>query len=137
MLFFAEKKLPLGSCLFELDTVLWPLYPLLLLQLMEYQNLRGGRIVFQSIKAPKVEWATHVTALEEVLGEEKAINASLLNLHTIASEHHDADLCHYLQNEFLHQQVKLINSISKKLTNAKRCGDKLGVFQFDKHGISG
>ena len=121
----------------EGDTVPWPLYyPLLLFQLMEYQNLRGGRIVFQNIKAPKVEWATHLTALDEAMIEERAINESLLNLHTIASKHHDADLCHYLQNEFLHRQVKLINSISKKLTNAKRCGEKLGVFQFDKHGIS-
>ena len=122
----------------ELNTVPWSLYPLLLFQLMEYQNLRGGRIVFQNIKAPpKVEWETHVAALEEALSKEKAINESLLNLHAIASKHHDADLCHYLQNEFLHQKVKLINSISKKLTNAKRCGGKLGVFQFDKHGISG
>ena len=122
----------------EGDTVPWPLYyPLLLFQLMEYQNLRGGRIVFQNIKAPKVEWATHLTALDEAMIEERAINESLLNLHAIASKHHDADLSHYLQNEFLHRQVKLINSISKKLTNAKRCGEKLGVFQFDKHGISG
>ena len=112
-------------------------YPLLLFQLMEYQNLRGGRIVFQNIKVQKFEWATHLTALDEAMIEERAINESLFNLHAVASKHHDADLCHYLQNEFLHRQVKLINSISKKLSNAKRCGEKLGVFQFDKHGISG
>ena len=54
-------------------------------QLMEYQNLRGGRIVFQIIKAPKVEWATQVTALEDALNEEKTINESLIKLHAIAS----------------------------------------------------
>ena len=102
---------------------------------MEYQNLRGGRIVFQIIKAPKVEWATHVTALEDALNEEKTINESLISLHAIAFSHHDVDLCHVLKSKLLRRQVVLINSIGKKITNAKRCGEKLGVFQFDKHGM--
>ena len=97
---------------------------------MEYQHLRDGRIVFQIIKAPKVEWTTHVTALEE-----KEINISLIKLHAIAFSHHDVDLCHVLKSKLLRRQVKLINSIGKKITNAKRCGEKLGVFQFDKHGL--
>merc|ERR1712038_168655 len=99
---------------------------------MKYQNLRGGRIVFQAIEKPKVEWASHVAALEDALDLEKNLNCSFLNLHGIASKHKDADLCHFVQNEFLQPEVLLINSISKKITNAKRCGDNLGVFQFDK-----
>ena len=102
---------------------------------MEYQRLRGGRIVFQIIKAPRIEWTTHVTALEDALNEEKEINISLIKLHAIAFSHHDVDLCHVLKSKLLRRQVKLINSIGKKITNAKRCGEKLGVFQFDKHGL--
>ena len=102
---------------------------------MEYQNLRGGRIALQIIKAPKVEWTTHVTALEDALNEEKTINESLIKLHAIAFRHHDVDLCHVLKSQLLRRQIRLINSIGKKITNAKRCGEKLGVFLFDKYGM--
>jgi len=98
---------------------------------MKYQNSRGGRIVLQDIKAPALEWKDHVTALEDALALEKKVNESLLAIHTTASDNNDAHLADFLESEFLDEQVEAINKLSKLITNAKRCGDGLGVYTFD------
>ena len=103
---------------------------------MEYQNKRGGRIVFQDIKAPsQMSWPSHVVALEQALALERKVNESLLELHGIASRHNDAHLCDFLEGNFLNEQVDAINELAKLIVNAKRCGDGLGVYQFDKHSM--
>jgi len=101
-------------------------------KLMKYQNSRGGRIVLQDIKAPQVEWSSHIKALEDALALERKVNESLLKLHGIAGSHNDAHLCDFLEENYLNEQVESINEISKLLTNARRCGDGLGIYQFDK-----
>jgi len=100
---------------------------------MEYQNKRGGRIVFQDVKAPPVQWDSHIHALEEALALEKKVNEALLALHRIASDQNDAHLCDFLESNFLDEQVQAINEIGKLVVNAKRCGEGLGVYQFDKN----
>lgn len=105
-------------------------------KLMKYQNKRGGRIVLQDVKAPQVEWKTHIEALEDALALERKVNDSLLKLHGIAGNNNDPHLCDFLEENFLVEQVDSINEISKLLTNAKRCGDGLGIFQFDKLTMS-
>jgi len=102
---------------------------------MEYQNKRGGRIVFQDIKAPAVDWNSHIHALEEALALEKKVNEALLALHGIASANNDAHLCDFLESNFLDEQVQSINELAKLVVNAKRCGDGLGVYQFDLHSM--
>jgi len=102
---------------------------------MTYQNKRGGRIVFQDIKAPAVDWKSHVHALEEALALEKKVNEALLALHGISSANNDAHLCDFLESNFLDEQVQSINELGKLVVNAKRCGDGLGVYQFDMHSM--
>ena len=58
---------------------------------------------------------------------------SLLEVHGVASNHKDANLCDFLETEFLHEQVESIKEIADHVTNLKRCGDGLGVYMFDKH----
>jgi len=104
---------------------------------MEYQNKRGGRIVFQDIKKPdKIEWDTSMSALKDALDLERKVNESLLALHACASSKNDAHLCDYLESEFLNEQVESINEIGKLIKNAERCGAGLGEFQFDKLTMS-
>lgn len=100
---------------------------------MKYQNSRGGRIVLQDIKAPAVEWESHVKALEEALALEKKVNESLLNLHKVASDNNDAHLADFLEANYLDEQVEAINKLGKMIVNAKRCGDGLGIYQFNLH----
>ena len=103
---------------------------------MKYQNKRGGRIVLSDIKAPVIEWSNPISALEDVLVLKKKMNETLLTLHGIATCHKDPQLCDFLETEYLKEQVDAINQISKLITNAKRCGDGVGVYQFDKLTMS-
>ena len=44
-------------------------------KLVDYQNMRGGRVVFQDIAKPtKVEWASIQEAVEAALDLEKTVN---------------------------------------------------------------
>ena len=74
---------------------------------------------------------SHIHALEEALALDRKVNESILALHVTASE--DAHLQDFLEANFLDEQVQGINELSKMITNAKRCGDGLGVYQFDKN----
>lgn len=57
---------------------------------------------------------------------------SLLEIHLIASKHRDVNLCDFLDNEFLNEQVESMKEIGDHVTNLKRVGEGLGVFMFDK-----
>merc|ERR1719481_2446061 len=48
-------------------------------KLIQYQNKRGGKVVFQDIAKPSsMEWGSPVDALEAALELEKTVNQSLL-----------------------------------------------------------
>lgn len=57
----------------------------------------------------------------------------MLALHQIGSVHNDANLCDFLETEYLQEQVDAIKSIGDLLTNIRRVGKEgLGIFIFDK-----
>ncbi|XP_046992574.1 soma ferritin [Schistocerca americana] len=100
---------------------------------MKYMNKRGGRIVLSCINAPDYnEWGTAEGAMREALQLEKKVNQSLLDLHKIATAYDDANLCDFLETEFLQEQVDSIKDIADKLTNICRVGEGLGIFVFDR-----
>jgi ferritin heavy chain len=103
------------------------------MKLMEYQNMRGGRIVLQPIDKPaRDEWGSIQQAFEAALDLEKKVNRSLLDIHKIASDHNDAQFCDFLETHYLEEQVKAIKELSDYLTNVMRVGNGLGEFIFDK-----
>lgn len=57
---------------------------------------------------------------------------SLLEVHSIASSHNDANMCDFLETEFLQEQVDAIKEIADHVTNLQRVGEGLGVYMFDK-----
>ncbi|KAF4520840.1 hypothetical protein B566_EDAN007136 [Ephemera danica] len=102
-------------------------------KLMKYQNKRGGNIVLKDIASPsKSNWGSAVEAMEEALNLEKKVNESLLNLHTVATNHGDANMCDFLESEYLQEQVESIKEISDHVTNLQRVGEGLGIFVFDQ-----
>lgn len=106
-------------------------------KLMHYQNMRGGRIVLQAIKKPDLdEWGTALEAMQSALNLEKNVNQSLLDLHQVASSHGDAQMCDFLEKEYLEEQVKDIKELSNHITNLRRVGPGLGEFMFDKETFS-
>merc|ERR1712111_234275 len=98
------------------------------MKLMDYQNQRGGKVVFQDIAKPSsMEWGSPLDAMEAALELEKTVNQSLLDLHKAADAKGDAHLCDFIEAEYLDEQVKGIKEIGNWITKIKRAGDGLGV----------
>jgi len=103
------------------------------MKLMEYQNMRGGRIVLKDITKPeKAEWGNIAQAFSAALELEKRVNQSLLDMHKVAGERGDPQLCDFLETHYLEEQVKAIKELSDHLTNIERVGTGLGEFIFNK-----
>jgi len=100
---------------------------------MKFQNTRGGRIVLQNIQKPeKDEWGSALEAFQAALALEKFNNQSLLELHSIAQQHNDSQMCDFLEDKYLREQVESIEEIAKYITTLKRVGKGLGEYMFDK-----
>jgi len=102
-------------------------------KLMKFQNQRGGRIVLQDVKKPEGgdEWGCGLDAMQTALDLEKHVNQALFDLHAIAEKHGDAQMCDFLEGNFLAEQAEAIKEISDYITNLKRVGPGLGEYQFD------
>jgi len=102
-------------------------------KLIDYQTMRGGRVVFRDIAKPnRDEWGTALEAMEASLELEKTVNQSLLDMHKVASEHGDNHFTSFLEGEFLKEQVEASKEISGLITKMKRAGDGLGLHLLDK-----
>ncbi|XP_054710823.1 soma ferritin-like [Uloborus diversus] len=105
---------------------------------MKYQNMRGGRIVLKPIEKPALEdWMGGLQAMKAALELEKTVNQSLLDLHGLATAHNDAQMCDFLESEFLKEQVESIKELSDYVTNLQRVGTGLGEYMFDKETLHG
>lgn len=55
------------------------------------------------------------------------VNKSLLNLHKVAEENNDPQLCDFIESEYLEEQVEAIKKIADLVTQLNRVGgDGLG-----------
>ncbi|XP_075695963.1 ferritin heavy chain B-like [Rhinoderma darwinii] len=106
---------------------------------LKYQNKRGGRVVLQDIKKPdRDEWANTLEAMQAALLLEKTVNQALLDLHKVAADNVDPQLCDFLESEYLDEQVKSIKQLGDYITNLKRLGvpqNGMGEYLFDKHTL--
>jgi len=102
-------------------------------KLMKYQNKRGGRIVLQPVSKPtNDEWTSPLSAMSAALELEKTVNQTLLELHSVAGSQGDANLCDFLESEYLEEQVQAIKELSGYVTQLKRVGTGFGEYIFDK-----
>jgi ferritin heavy chain len=105
-------------------------------KLMKFQNQRGGRIVLQNIAKPSEdEWANGLVAMEAALQLEKTVNQALLDLHKIASQQGDTQMCDWIETHYLTEQVEAIKKLGDYITNLKRVGTGLGEYMFDKETL--
>lgn len=74
--------------------------------------------------------------MKAALELEKHVNQALLDLHKIADGHGDAQMCDFLEANYLTEQVEAINELAKHIANLNRVGAGLGEYQFDKHTLS-
>uniref|UniRef100_H0XN42 Ferritin n=1 Tax=Otolemur garnettii TaxID=30611 RepID=H0XN42_OTOGA len=110
--------------------------------LMKLQNERGGRFCLREIKKPdeRDAWESGLEAMEYALHLEKKTNQNLLNVHQLATDKGDAQLCKYLEKHYLQDQVKTIRELSGFLTDLRRlgaAGTRLADCVFDKVVLGG
>ncbi|KFD59106.1 hypothetical protein M513_00269, partial [Trichuris suis] len=101
------------------------------MKLIKYQNLRGGR------KPSSDDWGSGLEAMTAALALEKSVNQGLLELHAIAEHHKDCNMCDFLADEFLKEQVEAINRLSQHVTSLSRLGPGVGEYLFDNLTLSG
>eukprot|EP00123_Amoebidium_parasiticum_P000448 comp11159_c0_seq1/m.5645 comp11159_c0_seq1/g.5645 ORF comp11159_c0_seq1/g.5645 comp11159_c0_seq1/m.5645 type:complete len:173 (-) comp11159_c0_seq1:456-974(-) len=102
-------------------------------KMIDYQNARGGRVIFNDIAKPPTEWKSALNALESVLQLEMSVNEKLLKLHKVAEENNDAQMCDFIEGNFLNEQVEAQKHLADLVANLRRVGgDGLGLYLFDK-----
>merc|ERR1719167_501088 len=85
--------------------------------LIDYQTMRGGRVVFREIAKPNNdEWGCALEAVEASLELERIVNESLLNMHKMADSHGDAQMTDFIEGTFLKEQVEAIKEIGNLVT---------------------
>ena len=102
--------------------------------LIKYLTKRGGRLTLKDVRPlGGDEWGTGLQACEKVLELEKKIHDSFLALNELAVEKGDSHLQYFVQEKFLHKQIKWIHKLACHITNLRRVGPGLGEYIYDKH----
>eukprot|EP00439_Symbiodinium_sp_Y106_P069860 s396_g12.t1 len=110
---------------------------------IQYINLRGGRYVSLPVPEPAVQtFASAMDAMETALKMDSPpqpklqgigeinVNHALLKMHKTASDADDAQLCDYLESNFLEEQVESVNEIAQTVRKLMRPG--IGEYMVDK-----
>ncbi|XP_068439276.1 ferritin, lower subunit-like [Clinocottus analis] len=110
-------------------------------KLLDYQNLRGGRIMLQTIAKPSREdWRGGLDALSFSLDFQKVLNGCVLDVHRRAETHTDPHLCDFLEQHFLtdgYDTMKKLGDYIGSLTRitASETHGAMGEYLFDKHTL--
>lgn len=104
--------------------------------LMDYQNTRGGRVKFQSILMPEMEFehpekGEALYAMELALSLEKLNFQKLRDLAALAEKHEDSSMSDFV-DDMIADQVKAVKDVSEYVSQLRRVGKGLGVYQFDR-----
>ncbi|KAG2220555.1 hypothetical protein INT45_004161 [Circinella minor] len=102
-------------------------------KLIDYCNMRGGKVILRALQAPETDWKSAKNAIESALQLEKDVNKSLLNLHKIADGNNDPQMCDFLEGHYLDEQVQAIKKLADMVTQLTRVGEGLGVYLWDQH----
>ena len=102
------------------------------IKLIDYINMRGGKVQFEAIQAPPSRWTDALQVMESVLELEISVYKSLLTLHKIASDSSDPQLTDFIEGDYLKDQVKDIKKVGDLISKLKRAGPEgLGLVYWD------
>ncbi|XP_054574289.1 ferritin light chain-like [Eptesicus fuscus] len=86
--------------------------------LLKMENQLGGHILFQDEQKPSQdEWGKTQDAMEAAMVTERNLKQARWYLHALDSTYKDPDLCDFLDNCFLAEEVKLIKKMGNHLTH--------------------
>jgi ferritin heavy chain len=103
--------------------------------LIQYMAKRGGITKYSSIPAPPAYTSETKTLelLNASLEMEKAVNKSLLEMHAIADKYADVQMCDFIEQNFLDEQVESIKQLADLITQLETAGPEgLGLYLYDQ-----
>ncbi|ORZ21392.1 ferritin-like superfamily [Absidia repens] len=100
--------------------------------LIDYLNMRGGKVILRALQAPETDWKSAKNAVESALQLEKDVNKSLLNLHKTGDSAVDPQFCDFVESRYLDEQVQAIKTLADMVTQLNRVGEGLGVYLWDQ-----
>ncbi|XP_075154758.1 ferritin 3 heavy chain homologue isoform X2 [Haematobia irritans] len=103
------------------------------LLIMDYMNKRGGDLKLSAIESPKISYESIKDAMLEALNMEKDVNTALLEAHAIASKNNDPNMCDFIEENFLQEQVDGIKQLADYVTQIENSENDLGSYLFDKY----
>ena len=110
-------------------------------KLMEYQNLRGGRVVLTNVEAGNLDYLNNkkpgssnlLVSFQKALEMEQSVYNSLLEVHKTGESENDPQFTDFIEGEFLGEQVEALNEVAKHVTQLQLIGDDgHGVWNFDQ-----
>ncbi|XP_051925465.1 ferritin, lower subunit-like isoform X1 [Hippocampus zosterae] len=110
-------------------------------KLLEYQNMRGGRILLQTITKPtRDDWRGGLDAMSFSLDYQKTMNTCILDVHRQADTHNDPNFCDFLEQNFLNDSHDTIKKLGDYVGSLKRMAApernaSMGEYLFDKHTL--
>ncbi|XP_054422382.1 ferritin heavy chain-like [Pteronotus mesoamericanus] len=110
-------------------------------RLMQLQNQRGGQIHLRNISRPdRNNWESGLKALECALHLSVVVNQRLLDLHQLATQKGDTQLCGVLETHYLHQQAMCVKELGDHVTKLRKVGapkSGLAEYLFDRLTLGG
>uniref|UniRef100_UPI00358EB02A ferritin, higher subunit-like isoform X2 n=1 Tax=Myxine glutinosa TaxID=7769 RepID=UPI00358EB02A len=101
-------------------------------KIVEYQNLRGGRVMLKDVKKPeKDDWNSAEDSMQSALQLEKEVMAALLNIIQIGINHGDHHLLRFME-DLLEEQVQTTSKLGGYVTSLRRAGRGLGEIIFEE-----
>ncbi|XP_017052225.1 ferritin heavy chain B [Drosophila ficusphila] len=106
-------------------------------KIMKYMNKRGGLIILGSVPEPIPSFASTLEAMKHALTMELEVNQHLLDLHKLAGEESDPNLCDFIETNFLQEQVDGQKILADYIRQLERAQNEVGDYLFDKYMGSG
>jgi len=92
-------------------------------KMMFYQNMRGGRVVFQDVKKPeKDEWGTPMEMMTTCMTMMKNMTQALTDIHKVATTGCDTVTCRFITVDFMCCMTEIMKFIGEHMTCLKKCG---------------
>ncbi|XP_007955610.1 ferritin heavy chain-like [Orycteropus afer afer] len=108
--------------------------------LLRLQNQRRGHIQLHDIRKPDLDdWGSGLNAIEYAFHLEQTINQSLVDLHKMAMEKDELQLCDFLERHFLLEQVRIIKELGyhvNKLCQLRASGGGPEEYIFNSFTLS-
>ena len=103
------------------------------MNLISYINMRGGLVIIKPIDVPSVDYSkvSVLEAFKVALELENLLTARLIDIRKTAESSGDVDTCTFIEDNYIAEQYKSIDEITRLITNIQRCTTDFELMMLD------